>query len=271
VSEKQMELSTKKIEKPRVLEQIHDVLNRIEGELETELGEIKKLNIKWSKNNDRNYLYLSPLMFPLSEKKPFYWGIQNIFVGQEKGEKEKFLQLLHSIDINLKKRHELYFSVNGELNYLEKKILNDNFPERIMNLFSKLPKYSLKSNESDNEDIFVTYFDGTGSIGISKFVLYDIITGMMISLIIQPSKLAQDISSYLGYQQLVIDLYPHIVNSLNLQLIPDIDYHIRAIVGDLNELDFIDKIIIQDVISLKELYRESYILTDNDLNPFSGI
>jgi len=271
VSEKQMEFSRITIEKPRVLEKIQNVLNIIESELLAEREEISKHNLKWSHTNDRNSLYLAPLMFPLSGKKAFHMGIRTIFVGPEKGGKEIYSQLLHSIDINLKKRLQNYYSINGELYHLERKILMENSPERMAHLFSKLPKYTLKSNDSVNEEISVTYFDGTSTIVISQSDLNNIIVGMMIALIFEPSQSDERIFGYLGYQELIQDLYPHIVDSLKNQFIPDINWYIESIFGDLNELDDIDKSILDDVKSLKELYRDGYSLTENELAPFSGI
>jgi hypothetical protein len=270
VSEKQMELSRRMVEKPRILEKIHSILNNIYFELEIEIAEIERKNIRWSRNSDLNNLYLSPLMFPLSGKKPFYSDIQYLFIGPEKGNKEIYSKLIHSIDKNLRKRHHLYMSTNGELSYLERKILNNNFHERITNLFMELPEYSINQNDL-NADISVAYSDGNGTINILKSDLYNIILGMMISLIFNPARPDHEISGYLGYHKLIQDLYPHIIKTLEDQTIQEADRNISYIFGDLNELESIDKIILSDIESLKKFYREDYLLTENELNPFFGI
>jgi hypothetical protein len=267
VSEKQMELSRKRIEKPRILEKIHNILNNIESELEGERREIEKHNIRWSKENERNSSYSYPLTFPLSEKKLFYRNLRFIFVGPEKGNKEIYSKLFQSIDKNLKERQILYNSTNGELYFIEKKIVGDHLPERIVSLFSKLPDYTLNPGESGSEDFFIS--DNEGS-SISKSGLYDLVTGIMISLMIDSSRSVEEISGYLGYQKWIKDLYPHVVESMKSLSVPEINRRIELIFGDLNELDLIDKMILEDVKSLKELYREDYILTDNELTPFYG-
>jgi hypothetical protein len=265
VSETQMELSRKLIEKPRILEKIHNILNNIESELEGERREIEKRSIRWSKENERNASYSYPLTFPLSEKKLFYRSLRFIFVGPEKGNKEIYSKLFQSIDKNLKERQILYNSTNGELYFIEKKIISDNFPERIVSLFSKLPEYSLNPGESGSEDFFISVDDGSS---ISKSGLYDLVTGIMISLMIDPSKSVEEISGYLGYQKWIKDLYPYIVDYMKSLSVPEINRRIELIFGDLNELDLIDKMILENVKSLKELYRVEYILTDNELTPF---
>lgn len=270
ISEKQMELSRKMIEKPRILEKIHSVLNSLETELEVELAEIDRNNIKWTRNNDRNNLYVSPLMFPFSRKKQFYLGIRYLFVGPEKGDNEKYSEVLQSIDSNLIDRYRLYISTNAELSKLENKILNDNFHERIANIFMELPEYSLKQDDLNSSDIFVTYFDGTGTIKIPKPDLYNIIIGMMISLIFDPSRPDQEMSGFLGYQKTIQDLHPHIIDALKDQPIHETDRNIGYIFGDLHELESIDKDILSNIVSLKKFYREDYLLTVNELNPISG-
>ncbi len=271
ISEKQMELSRKMSEKPRILEKIHSVLNSLETELEAELAEIDRNNIKWTRNNDRNNLYASPLMFPLSQKKPFYLGIRYMFIGPEKGNNEIYSRVILAIDTNLRDRYRLYLSTYGELENLEKKILNDNFRKRITNLFMKLPEYSIKQDDSENSDISVTYFNGTGTINIPKPDLYNIIIGMMISLIFDPSRQDHEMSGFLGYQKTIQDLHPHIINTLKDQPVREADRNIGYIFGNLNELESIDKDILSNIESLKKFYREDYLLTENELNPFSGI
>jgi len=271
ISEKQMELSRKMIEKPRILEKIHSVLNSLETELEAELAEIDRNNIKWTRNNDRNNLYDSPLMFPISRKKQFYLGIRYLFVGPEKGDNEKYSKVFQSIDTNLIDRYRLYISTNAELSKLENKILNDNFHERITDLFIELPEYSLKQDDLNSNDIFVTYFDGTGTIKIPKPDLYNIIIGIMISLIFDPSRPDPEMSGFLGYQKTIQDLHPHIIDTLKDHPIHEADRNIGYIFGDLNELESIDKDILSNIESLKKFYREDYLLTENELNPFSEI
>jgi hypothetical protein len=271
VSEKQMELTRKMIEKPRILEKIHSHLNIIEDELQGEIDEIERNNIKWTRNSDRNNLFLSPIIFPLSQKKPFYKGIQYLFIGPEKGNSEIYSNVIQPININLRARYRLYQSTNAELIKLEKIILNDNFHERITNLFMKLPEYSLIQDFLDAEDIFVTYFDGTNTNKITKPDLYNIIVGMMISLIFDPMKPDNEISGFLGYHKVIQDLHSHIIRTLKDQPIQEIDRIINCILGDLNEIKLIDEDILSEIKSLKEFYRKEYILTEDELNPFSGI
>jgi hypothetical protein len=87
---------------------------------------------------------------------------------------------------------------------------------------------------------------------------------------IDHSRSVDEISGYLGYEKWVKDLYPHIVDSMKSLSVPEINRRIELIFDDLNDLDLIDRMILEDVKSLKELYREEYILTDNELTPFYG-
>jgi len=210
-------------------------------------------------------------MFPISRKKQFYLGIRYLFVGPEKGDNEKYSKVFQSIDTNLIDRYRLYISTNAELSKLENKILNDNFHERITDLFIELPEYSLKQDDLNSNDIFVTYFDGTGTIKIPKPDLYNIIIGIMISLIFDPSRPDPEMSGFLGYQKTIQDLHPHIIDTLKDHPIHEADRNIGYIFGDLNELESIDKDILSNIESLQKFYREDYLLTENELNPFSEI
>jgi hypothetical protein len=269
VSEKQIELSRKMVEKPRILEKINKTLNSLKTELESELIDIENTNIKWSRKSDQNNLYLSSLMFPLSRKKQFYLGIQYLFVGPEKGENKKYSKVIRSIDTNIRERYRLYVSIDAELSILERKILNDNFYDRILNFFTNLPEYTLKKD--DKGDIFLTYFDGSGTIKILKPDLFNIIESMMISLMLDPLRPDHEMSGVLGYQKMIRDLYPYVAKTIIDHPIQEGVSNINFISLDLVELKSLDKEILSDITLLKQFYREDYILTDKELDSLYGI
>ncbi|ADN36399.1 hypothetical protein Mpet_1646 [Methanolacinia petrolearia DSM 11571] len=265
-STKQTELSIKMIEKPRILEQINN-LNILEDELNREIIKIEKQDLNWSKKSEKSNSDFSPLMFPISERKPFSLDIHNIFVEPDKKDNRNYSHFIDNINNNLKERRRLYLSIDGELYCIEKKILSNNFHKMIDNIFSELPQYSFNiNNDFENKDSFLG--DNHGGYVLSNPELCDVILGMIIVLTIDPFRTAQEISVYEGYSKLIEELYPNIINILKNQAIPDVDRRINEISGDLNELDAIDKIILKDIKELKDLYAKKYILTNGELNPF---
>lgn len=274
-SEEQVKLARNSIEKPRILEKIHNVLNGIGGEMEQELQAILQNDPIWLVGSDQNYLYTIPLVFPISYKKNFNIGFYKLFTGPEYIPTEQFPQIIERIDENLKKRLETYRLIEQEFFRLEVFIRNNEIDTRIKTLLSKLVVFYLKPNMGDSVSTYIIYrVDERENIKentISKIQLYDTIVSMIISSIFKPLKKDELRLGCLGYGFLTEELFPHIEKSIQDQPVPEMDVIKKSVLSHLADLKEIDESILADIDLMKKIYREKYILTDAELYPFRGM
>ena len=270
-SEEQVKLTRNTIEKPRILEKIQNVLNGIGNEMELELRAIKESDLIWLIGSEQNNLYTAPLVFPISSKKEFNIGFRKLFTGPEYIPAERFSQIIGRVDENLKKRLDTYRLIDQELSRLEGNIRKDGIDQRINTLLSKLEIFSIKLNVGDSPVTYTIYRNNAKENTIAKAQLYDIIVSMVISTLFKPLKKAELRLGCLGYGFLTDELFPHIAESIQNQPIPEADEIKERILSYLAFLKNIDESIFTDINSMKEVYRQKYILTDTELDPYQGM
>jgi hypothetical protein len=270
-SEEQVKLARNTIEKPRILEKIHTVLNGIGNEVEQEQRTITQSDLIWLIGSEQNNIYLAPLVFPISPKKDFNIGFRRLFTGPEYIPAEQFSQIIERVDENLKKRLDSYRLIDQELSRLEGNIRQDRIDHRIDMLLSKLKINSLRLDISVSPEIYSIYANNAKEAAISKAQLYDIIVSMVISTLFKPLKKDELRLGCLGYGFLIYELFPHIAGSIQDQPIPDADAIKERILLHMETLKGLDEYILTDVNSMKEVYRQKYILTEKEMDPFQGM
>lgn len=271
VSEEQVKFARNSIEKPRIIEKIHNVLNRIGGEMEVELLAIQQADTIWLIGSDQNYLYTIPLVFPISQKKEFNIGFYNLFTGPENIPTDEFSQIISRVDKNLKKRLEIYRLIANEFSHLERNIRENEMDRRVDVLLSIIKLIFIKPNASDLSGTYLIYRNNVEEIPISKKQLYDIIVSMVISSLFKPLEKDELRLGCLGYGYIIEKLFPHIAESIQKQPIPEADLIKERVLSDLAILKGINESILADINSMKEIYRKKYILTETELNPYQGM
>ena len=271
-SEEQVKLTRNTIEKPRILEKIHHALNTIQNEMGGELRAIGETDLVWLIGSERNNLYTAPLVFPISPKKEFNVGFRQLFTGPEYIPTEQFSQIIGRVGENLNKRYDTYRLIDQELSRLERNIRQNGLDQRINELLSKLEIFKLEPNAGDSYTIFqITELEDIKYSTISKKQLYDIIVSMVISTLFKPLKKDELRLGCLGYVFLTGELFPHIENSILDLPVPDADSVKKRVLLHLASLKGIDDSILADINAMKEIYREKYILTEAELDPYKGM
>jgi hypothetical protein len=271
-SEEQVKLARNSIEKPRILEKIHNALNSIKNEMDVELGAIDDTDLVWLTGSERNNLYTVPLVFPISPKKEFNVGFRQLFTGPEYIPTEQFSQIIGRVDENLNNRYDTYRLIDQELSRLEGNIRRDGLDQRINSLLLKLKFFRLKPNADDSYSIIqIDDLDVIKRGTIPKKQLYDIIVSIVISTLFKPLKKDELRLGCLGYVFLTGELFPHIENSILDLPVPDADSVKKRVLSHLASLKGIDENILADINSMKEIYREKYILTEAELDPYKGM
>jgi hypothetical protein len=274
ITHDQFQLELRKIEKPRILEKIQNALNNIQNEMENELGAIRGMQMVRFIGNEQNNLCLAPLVFPICAKRQFYIGFQKLFQGPENIPTERFSETIRSIDENLKERHDKYKLIDLDLQRLDSIIRRSEIDQRITAIVSKQSTLYLKP-EGDSHDSYEIYrCDEIRAIrenAITKNKFEDIVTSMIISTIFKPMKKDELRLGCLGYGFLVDELFPHIEKSIYEKPIPESDEIKKRVLKNLSSLKAIDESILKDIISMKDAYRDRYILTDAELDPYQGM
>lgn len=274
-SEEQVVLARNSIEKPRILEKIHNTLNGIKNEMKIELRAIQQTDMVWLIGSEQNNIYLAPLVFPISPKKEFNLEFYSLFTGPEALTTNQVIQSIKRIDENLRKRHEIYRFIDREFFRLENNIRTTEFDTRAGELLRDT-NYHYKKSDGDAPDDTYDFFcwdelleERVGSI--RKSHLYDIIVSLMISGIFKPLKKDEFRLGCLGFGFLVQELFPHVEKLLQEKPVPESDKIKQKIQSYLANLTAIDECILADINSMKEAYRKKYILTDAELDPYQGM
>jgi hypothetical protein len=274
-SEEQVILARNSIEKPRILEKIHNTLNGIKNEMEIELRAIQQTDMVWLIGSEQNNIYLAPLVFPISPKKEFNLEFHSLFTGPEALTTNQVFESIKRIDENLKKRHDRYRLIDQEFSRLESNIRTTEFDLRVKELLKKT-KFRKKNPYSPTPDDLYEfiYWDELTEIqvgSIQKRRLYDIIVSLMISGIFKPLKKDEFRLGCLGFGFLTQELFLHIEKSLQEKPVPESDTIKQKIQSHLTNLNEIDEKILADINTMKEAYRKKYILTDAELDPYQGM
>jgi hypothetical protein len=270
-SEEQVKLAKNTIEKPRILEKIHNVLNGIGNEMDLELRAIQQSDLIWLIGSEHSNIYVVPLVFPISPKKDFNIGFRRLFTGPEYITAEQFSNIIEKVDENLKKRLDTYRLIDQELFRLEGNIRQDGIDQRINTLLSKLEIFTVKLNVGDSPVAYTIYRNNAKENTISKAQLYDIIVSMVISTLFKPLKKDELRLGCLGYGFLTDELFPYIAESIQNQPITEAGVIKERVLSYLANMKGIDERILADINSMMEVYREKYILTDTELNPYQGM
>jgi len=269
ISHNQFELELKKVENPRILEILHNPLNTILHEMDIELRAIGEADLLWFVGNERNNFYVAPLVFPISPKKEFSVGFRQMFTGPEYIPTEKFSQIIWRVDDNLKRRYDDYRSIDKVLSNLEGNIRQDGIDQRVNALLSKLETLKLEQNSDYYDIVFrIDPLEDVKQETISKKQLDDIIVSMVISTLFKPLKIDEIRLGCLGYGYLTAELFPHIENSILELPVPDAAAYKKRVLTHLASLKGIDESIRMDIDAMKEIYREKYILTEAELDPY---
>lgn len=271
ISHNQFELELKKVEKPRILEIIHNPLNTILHEMENELREIGETDLLWFIGSERNDLYSASLVFPISSKKGFHVGFHQLFIGPENIPSKKFSQIIGRVDEKLNKRYDIYRLIDQELSHIEEIIRREGLDQRINSLALKAENFSLKQNADKTYTIFNSDERGLTKRGtIPKKELDNIIVSMTISTLFKPLKIDEIRLGCLGYGSLTAELFPYIENSILVIPVPDADSVKKRVISHLADLKGIDENILADIDAMRKIYQKKYILTDAEMDPYKG-
>jgi hypothetical protein len=161
--------------------------------------------------------------------------------------------------------------IDQELSRLEGNIRKDGIDQRINTLLSKLEIFSVKLNVGDSPVTYTIYRNNAKENTIAKAQLYDIIVSMVISTLFKPLKKSELRLGCLGYGFLTDELFPHIAESIQNQPILEADAIKERVLSYLANMKGIDERILADINSMKEVYRQKYILTDTELDPYQGM
>jgi len=270
-SEEQVKLARNTIEKPRILEKIHETLNGIKGEMLQDLRNIQRVEIIWCEGIQQENIRGMPLTFPFPQKNDYHLGIRRIFSGPEFIPTDQFSQSIDRIDENLKKRNDTYLAINQELSHLENNIKTDEFDKRIEHLLSKATTLSLKQRNDAPPESYTIYRNNSQEGTITKIQFHSIITSMLIETVLKPLDQNDYRVACLGYGSLTRDLLPLLDESIRNQPIRDADAIKGRILELLEILKKLDELIIADIESMKGVYREKYTLTEKELDPYRGM
>jgi hypothetical protein len=274
LSHDQFQLELRKLEKPRILEKIQNALNSIQNEMEIELGTIRKMEMVWFIGNEQNNLCLTPLVFPICKMKKFYTGFQKLFPGPENIPTEQFSETIRSVDNNLKDRHEKYKQIDLDLQRLGNLIRQAEIDQRITAIVSKQNTFFLVPSSESPESWDIYKYDEIVPFrenAITKNELEVIVTSMIISTIFKPLKKDELRLGCLSYGFLIDVFFPHIEQSIHEKPIPESEEIKKRVLKNLSSLKAIDESILKDIISMKDVYRDRYILTDAELDPYQGM
>jgi hypothetical protein len=270
ISHNQFELELKKIEKPRVVENIQTSLNTLQQELDIELNAINKDNLVWVFPNERNNYYMSPLIFPLSQLKFFYDNFLSIFQGPDIQRHPEISTLIKSIAVNLKKRHEIYQNIDLNVQQLINEIEQSHFNERIGNLFSKISHFSIlpQLQECGKSDILL--HDLNTNSDYTKDLVDMFVKSMMISTLFKPLTKDDSRISCLGFSVITSEIYDKIPEFLKNDPIPHSEEIKNSIENLLDSLKTLDENILEDIGRIKKIYREIYTLKESEINQPQG-
>lgn len=271
ISHNQFELELKKVEKPRVIENIQNTINSIEQELNLELRAINNIDVFWVVPNERNNFYMGPLVFPLSQLKFFYDNFLSVFTDSDIQRSQEISTMIHKISINLKKRHEIYQNVDKSLQTLVKEIEESHFDKRRDALLAKLNQSRVTFEINDNRDLEAFYHNIIDKNNLTDEIVDPILKCMMISTLFKPIKKDDFRLGGLGFSTFTGELYDKIPEFLNSDPVPNSDDILRLIKSLLDSLKILDENILGDIKRIKDIYREIYSLKESELNPPQGL
>ena len=271
VSYNQFELELKKIEKPRVVENIQNTINSIEHELNLELKAIDNIDVFWIVQNEQNNYYIGPLVFPLSRLKFFYDNFLSIFQDSDIQRSREISTMIPAISTNLKKRHEIYQNIDQKLQNLLKEIESSHYDKRREMLFASLNSYRLISEKNENGDIELFFYDIVDNNRISKEVIDPILKSMMISTLFKPLKREDFRLGGLGFSTLTKELFENMPELLKNDPVPNSDDILTSIKSLLDTMKILDENMLRDIKRIKDIYREIYSLKESELNPPQGL
>lgn len=271
ISNNQFELELKKIEKPRVVENIQNTINSIEQELNLELKAINNNDVFWVVPNERNNYYMGPLVFPLSQLKFFSDNLMSIFQESDLKRSQEISIMIPRISINLKKRHEIYENIDQKMQTLLKEIEESHYQKRREILFAKLNRHRMTFDVGEDGDLEPMFHNIIDMNTLTEDVVDPILKSMMISTLFKPLEKEDFRLGGLGYSNLTGELYDKIPEFLNSDPVPSSDEIIKSIKSLLNSLKILDENMLRDIKRIKEIYQEIYALKESELNPPQGL
>lgn len=265
-SQEQLEISRISIEKPRVVENIQNTLNAIQSELASELTAIDNNDLVWDVPNEIQKIYGIPLVFPLSALKDFYSNFSSIFQGPDIQKNSYILFLIHTIDFNLKKRHEFYQAINEILQDLVKEIEKSHYNKRRDDLLANITRFQILQEMNEKGETKLFFNDIIGNSKISEENVDNILKSMIISTLFKPLEKNEFRLNCLGFGEFSGLFYNKIPEFLNKDPIPDSEKAIGLIKEYLFFLKTRDANILGDIKQLKNIYRSIYRLKESELN-----
>ena len=270
ISHNQFELELKKVEKPRVVENIQNTLNSIENELTQELRTINGKDLFWVIPNEYNNFYMGSLVFPLSRLKFFYDNFLSIFQGPDIKRNVEIATRIHSISLNLKKRFEIYQKIDQKLRMLITEIEESHYTQRREDLLAKTDRFKIISESSENGGPLFFFQDHIGNYRLSEDNVDNILKSMLVSTIFKPLK-KDELRLGLGFSTFTGEIYDKIPDILAKDPIPKSEKIKKSIEELLHSLKTLDENILGDIKYVKEIYREIYTLKESELNPPQGL
>jgi hypothetical protein len=271
ISHNQFELELKKVEKPRVVENIRNTINSIEQELNLELKAINNIDVFWVAPNERNNYYMGPLVFPLSQLKFFHDNFLSNFLASDIQRSREISTMIPAISTNLKKRHEIYHNVDQQLQNLLKEIEESHYEKRREILFAKLNRFRMTVEVDDKGDLEPFFHDIIETNTLTEEVVDPILKSMIISTLFKPLKKEDFRLGGLGFSTLTKELYDKIPEFLKSDPVPNSDHIIKSIKSLLDSLKILDENMLRDIKRIKDIYREIYSLKESELNPPQGL
>jgi hypothetical protein len=265
-SEQQVEIARKSIEKPRILENINDIIENVQSDVAGDINCIQKNELVWFVSNERNFYYTCSLVFPISKLKRFFTDFHELVSGPGWDANTQLTNLSISTGTYLSQRYDIYSQINERLISLVKEVRA--YLEKNRAIFIRsLDSIHLEENPGQ-QGFGVRIKSGEKIADISSNEVNIILESLIISSLFKPLQKNDQRMGFLGFQFFSDDLFSKIPIILKENPIPQSDGIVFSITEFLQSLLIIDERIIANIEETRRILRDEYILTEKELNPY---
>lgn len=265
-SEQQVEMARKSIEKPRILENITDIIEKVQSDVIGDINCIQKNELVWFVSNERNFYYTCSLVFPISKLKRFYTDFHEIVSGPGWDANTQLTNLSISTGTYLSQRYDIYSQINERLISLVKEVRA--YLEKNRSVFLESLD-SIQIEEEPGQRIFsVRKKSGEKIATISGEELNIILESLIVSSLFKPLREKDPRLGFLGFQFLTDDLSLKVSMILKDKPIPQADSIVHSVTEHLQSLLIMDEIIDADIEKIRQILRDEYTLTEQELYPY---